>query len=228
SQRNTMKYTNDIKLQNALKEAVKQFKNYQKNLENKSLMIIYRNRETNDMDYIIVQFAGSNYYHLTGLAYKDDANDSKNGRFGSRFYKDLLDQKLSINDLKIKDNNTALKIKALPLITTCYRYTNMIGDFNHSGIQLNLDKVMGNISTYLGLKKISGKIYAPASCLYGDVRKAAKSIHQIIAIFIKNTADTSSFSDIKYVAKGHNLNNMNFNSEIKDLISLEKYSSPSK
>ena len=46
-----MKYTNDIKLQNALKEAVKQFRNYQKNLENKSLIIIYRNRETNDMDY---------------------------------------------------------------------------------------------------------------------------------------------------------------------------------
>lgn len=28
-----MNYTNDIKLQNALKEAIKQFKNYQVNLE---------------------------------------------------------------------------------------------------------------------------------------------------------------------------------------------------
>lgn len=223
-----MNYTNDIKLQNALKEAVRQFKNYQKNLEGKSLMIIYRNRETNDMDYIIVQFAGSNYYHLTGLVYKDDIDDSKNGCFGSRFYKDLTDQKLSINSLKIKDNNTELKIKALPSITTCYRYTNMIGDFNNSGIRLNLDKVMGNISTYLVLKKISGKTYAPASCLYGDIRKAAKSIHQIIAIFIKDTEDLSPFSNIKYIAKGHNLNNMKFNSEIQELISLKTYHLPLK
>lgn len=172
-----MNYTNDIKLQNALKEAIKQFKNYQVNLEDKSLMVIYRNRQTNVIDYIIVQFIGSNYYHLTGLAYKEDNNDSRDNHFGSRFYYDLVDKKLSIKDLKIKDNNTELKIKALPSIMTCYKYTNMIGDFNDSGLRLNLDKVMGNVTTYLGLKKIGEKVYAPASCLYGDVRNSAKVAH---------------------------------------------------
>lgn len=39
-----MNYTNDIKLQSALKEAINQFKNFQNNLDNKSLMVIYRNR----------------------------------------------------------------------------------------------------------------------------------------------------------------------------------------
>lgn len=221
-----MNYTNDIKLQNALKEAIKQFKNYQVNLEDKSLMVIYRNRQTNVIDYIIVQFIGSNYYHLTGLAYKEDNNDSRDKHFGSRFYNDLVDKKLSIKDLKIKDNNTELKIKALPSIMTCYKYTNMIGDFNDSGLRLNLDKVMGNVTTYLGLKKIGEKVYAPASCLYGDVRNSAKVAHQVIAIFIKETNDIRPFSDIKYVAKGHNLNNLS--NEIKSLISLEKYQPPSR
>ena len=41
-----MNYTNDIKLQSALKESINQFKNFQNNLENKSLMVIYRNRQT--------------------------------------------------------------------------------------------------------------------------------------------------------------------------------------
>ena len=223
-----MNYTNDIKLKNAWGVVIKQFQNYQNNLENKSLLVIYRNRQSNVCDYIIVQFIGSNYYHLTGLAYKEDDNSSKEKHFGSRFYNDLIDKKLSIENLKIKDNNTALKIKALPSITTCYKYTNMIGDFNDSGLQLNLDKVMGNISTYLGLKKINGKTYAPASCLYGDVRKATRMAHQIIAIFIKESAVLTPFSDIKYVARGHNLHNMNFNNKIKNLISLNKYQLPLK
>ncbi|MCM1187625.1 MAG: hypothetical protein NC251_13855 [Lachnoclostridium sp.] len=82
---------------------------------------------------------------------------------------------------------------------------------------------MGNVNTYLGLKKINGKLYAPASCLYGDMRKATEISHQVIAIFIKETEDTDSFSDIKYVAKGHNLGNINLSDEIKAQISLKNY-----
>ncbi|MCM1262136.1 MAG: PBECR4 domain-containing protein [Butyrivibrio sp.] len=189
-------------------------------------MIIYRNRETNVIDYIIVQFIGSNYYHLTGLVYKEDNGNLREQNFGSRFYDELVHKKLSIKDLKIKDNNTELKIRALPSIMTCYKYTNMIGDFNDSGLKLSLDKVMGNVNTYLGLKKISGKIYAPASCLYGDIRKSIKEVHQVIAIFIKETNEIYPFSDIKYAAKGHNLNNLD--NKIKEIISLEKYKTTSR
>ena len=221
-----MNYTNDVKLSNALNVAIAQFKNYQKNLENRIMMVIYRNRTTNELDYILIEFTGTNYYHLTGLAYKEDTNDSIDGHFGSRFYNALVNQKLSIRDLKIKDNNTELKIKALPSVTTCYKYTKMIGDFNNSGFQLALDKVMGNTTTCLGLKKIKNKKYAPASSLYTDTRKMIKNSQQIIAIFLKDIFSTHPFSEIKYVAKGCNLKNMQFPNSILELISLENYHPP--
>lgn len=125
--------------------------------------------------------------------------------------------------MKIKDNNTALKIKALPFISSQYKYSNMTGDFNETGIKLQLDKVIGNVSTCLGLKKIGNKVYAPASSLYDDTRKFAKVTHQIVAIFIKKTDDLSPYKTIKYVAKGHNLESLTYNSELKSLFSLDEY-----
>lgn len=99
----------------------------------------------------------------------------------------------------------------------------MTGDFNESGIKLQLDKVVGNTSTCLGLKHISGKNYVPTSSLYGDTRKYAQITHQIVAIFIKDTNDTDEYKTIKYVAKGHNLKNLTYSDELKNLISLEQY-----
>lgn len=145
--------------------------------------------------------------------------------FGSRFYNDLEDKKLSIANLKIKDNNTALKIRALPFTTTQYRYSNMTGDFNGSGVKLQLDKMIGNVSTCLGLKQIGFKTFAPASSICGDIRKFVKVAHQIVAIFIKETGNTSQFKSIKYVAKGHNLENLTYSTELKGLFSLEEYKS---
>ena len=222
-----MKYDNQIKLKQAMNVAIKEFENYKKNLMDKSMLVIYRDRNTKMLDYLIINFTGSNYYHLTGLAYKEDEGDAtKDLKFGSRFYGELEDKKLSINDLKIKDSTTALKIKALPFISSHYKYSNMTGDFNESGIKLNLDKVIGNTSVCLGLKKINSRTYAPASSLYDDTRKYAKIAHQIVAIFIKDTNDVAPFKTIKYVAKGHNLENLTYSDELKKLFSLEEYKRP--
>lgn len=219
-----MKYNNDVKLQQAFNVAVKEFENYKKNLIEKSVLVIYRNRITGDLDYIVIEFTGNNYYHLTGLVYKeDDGESTKAQRFGSRFYNALDDKKLSISELKIKDNNTELKIKALPFISSQYRYCNMTGDFNESGIKLHLDKVIGNTKTCLGLKKVGYKKYAPASSLYDDTRKYAKVSHQIVSIFIKDTVDTAPYKTIKYVAKGHNLNHLKYDKELEALFTLEEY-----
>lgn len=221
-----MQYDNQIKLKQAMKVAIKEYENYKKNLMDKSMLVIYRDRNTKQLDYIIINFTGSNYYHLTGLAYKEDnGDDTKSFKFGSRFYSDLEDKKLSSLDLKIKDNNTELKIKALPFVSSQYKYSNMTGDFNESGIKLKLDKVIGNVSTCLGLKQIGLKTYAPASSLYDDTRKYAKITHQIVAIFLKDTNDVTPFKTIKYVAKGHNLENLTYNKDLKSLFSLEEYKS---
>lgn len=219
-----MQYDNEIKLQQAFKIVLKEFENYKNNLLDKSLLVVYRNRETKNLDYIIIEFTGSNFYHLTGVIYKEDnGEDAKSKHWGSKFYSAISDKKLSVSELKIKDNNTELKLRALPFISSQYRYSNMTGDFNESGLKLQLDKVIGNTKTCLGLRKIGYKKYAPASSLCDDTRKYAKVSHQIVAIFIKETADVQSYKNIKYVAKGHNLNNLKYDKELEALFTLEEY-----
>lgn len=98
-----MRYDNEIKLQQAFNTVIKEFENYKNNLLDKSMLIVYRDRNTKQLDYIIINFIGNNYYHLTGLAYKEDNGDAaKDSYLGSRFYNDLKDKKLSVSNLKIK------------------------------------------------------------------------------------------------------------------------------
>ena len=201
---------------------IKEFDNFQKNLNGKKFLVIYRDRNTNILDYIEIKIEGSNYYHLTGLAYKED-NGNKEDRvpYASRFYSELVDKKLSAKSLKFKDNNSQLKLWVLPSIMKYFQYSKMIGNFNESGIELKLDKVIGSTSVCLGLKKISRKMYAPASSLYGDTRKKAKQIHQVIAIFEKESEE--KYEKIKYVAKGQNLHSQKYSDELSKLFSLKLY-----
>lgn len=222
-----MSYNDNVKLQAAFRVVLREFENYKKNLADKTLCVIYRNRQTKSLDYITIEFLGSNFYHLTGLVYKEDKGDkSKAMHYGSKFYSALSDKKLSSTELKIKDNNTQLKIDALPTVTSQYRYSKMTGDYNESGMELRLDKVIGGANTCLGLRKIGYKKYAPASSLSGDTRKYAKDAHQVVAIFIKETKDDAPFKTLKYVAKGHNLNNLKYSDEMRQLFTLENYKEP--
>ena len=153
-----MKGNNETKLNEYIKIVIREFENFKKNLCDKSILVVYKDKATKELDYFTISILGSNYYHLTGLAYKnDDGIKNKNDKFGSLFYADLNDKKLSARNLKIKDGNTALKIKALPYITQFYAYSKMTGPFNGNGFKLQLDKVIGNPNICLGLKQISKK-----------------------------------------------------------------------
>lgn len=208
---------NNAKLEEYVKVVIKEFKNFKKNLCDKSILVIYRDKETKELDYFTISILGSNYYHLTGLAYKNDSGiKNKDDKFASLFYADLIDKKLSANNLKIKDSNTALKIKALPFITQFYAYAKMTGPFNGNGFKLQLDRVVGNPNICLGLKHIGEKEYAPASSLYGDTRDYAKIINQVVAVFVKNE-DEAYYSEPTYTAKGFDINTIE-NDKILKLI----------
>lgn len=218
-----MYFKDNKKLNEYFKVVIDVFNNFKNNLVDKSLLIIYENRQNKKIEYIIVSIRGYNFYHLTGLIYKEDSGNSKDEHFGSRFYGDLCDKRLSVEQLKIKDNNTNLKIKALPSIAQHCKYIKMIGDFNNNGIKLKLDKVAGNNNVCLGLKRIGYKEYAPASCLYNDVREYINTSNKVVAIFSKNTDNENKFNKIEYIAKGINLNdNILCDNIINDLIDISK------
>lgn len=208
-------------LTQAFKNSVEEFENYNNNLVNKSLLIMYKNIVSNEFDYITVEFTGANYYHLTGLLYKDD-NQDKTGKYGSRFYAEAKNKKLSISNFKIKDRNTMLKTKALPSISKIWNCSKMIGDYNNNGLELKLDKLIGGNTVCLGLKHIEDKKYAPASSLYNNTRNYLKTINQIIAIFIKDNSD-AVYKTIKYVAKGVDLKNIKYFNDLKAIVSLDDY-----
>ena len=48
-----MKYDSEIKLQQAFNLVLKEYENYKKNLIGKSILVIYRDRTTMQLDYII-------------------------------------------------------------------------------------------------------------------------------------------------------------------------------
>ncbi len=219
-----MKYGNDVKLNEYVKVVIREFENFKKNLDDKSILVIYKDKESKELDYFTISILGSNYYHLTGLAYKDDNGaGNKNDKFGSMFYADLKDRKLSAKNLKIKDSNTALKIKGLGYITKFYAYSKMTGPFNGNGFKLRLDSVVGNPNICLGLKRIDGKEYAPASSLYGDTRDYAAFTNQVVAVFVKGKED-ACYSELKYTARGFDKSTIE-NKEILDKIKCPGFES---
>lgn len=206
---------NNAKLEEYVKVVIKEFKNFREYLEDKSVLVVYK--EANAFDYFTISITGKNYYHLTGLAYKNDSGiKNKDNKFASLFYADLIDKKLSANNLKIKDSNTALKIKILPYITQFYAYSKMTGPFNGNGFKLQLDRVVGNSNICLGLKHIGEKEYAPASSLYENIKKKAKFTNQVVAVFVKNE-DEAYYSEPTYTAKGFDIDTIE-NDEILNKI----------
>ncbi len=51
-----MRYDSEIKLQQAFNTVIKEFENYKNNLLDKSMLIVYRDRNTKQLDYIIINF----------------------------------------------------------------------------------------------------------------------------------------------------------------------------
>lgn len=89
-------------------------KQYQQKLLNRKLIIIYRERQNNEIRYIEVVFHERNYQHLTGLELID-----KNGNVlhnqSINFYRKCIENKLALEEFQFKkDGTTHLKLVALP------------------------------------------------------------------------------------------------------------------
>ena len=54
-------------------------------MEDKSVLVVYKDKEANAFDYFTISITGKNYYHLTGLAYKNDSGIKNKDNNGSAF-----------------------------------------------------------------------------------------------------------------------------------------------
>lgn len=196
-------------------------KQYQQKLLNKKFIIIYRERQNNEICYIEVVFQERNYQHLTGLE-RIDKNGNVLHHQSMNFYRKCMENKLGLEEFRFKqDGTTHLKLAALPVLMDITKITKITGDYNNARPYLFVDKVMGGVNFCLGLSK-ENSVYVPSSALLEDIKRLTDAPSQVLAIMEKNI-DADIYSTVKHVAKGLNLNNITLPVQINSMINLDNY-----
>ena len=173
-------------------------------------MFIYK--ENKKFIYIETKFLKSNFYHLTGL-------ESKNIN-PNYFYEKCLNNKLKESEIQIKkDGTTMLKISVLQSLMYIHKNAKMIGDFNGTGIVLSTEKLVGNTTACLGLRK-ADKYYICNTLLKADVRKLSNNNKKIVCILSKNIKD-KKYEEITYMDKKYQ-NEQEFINLISEFMNNER------
>lgn len=196
-------------------------KQYQQRFLNKKLIIIYRERQDNVIRYIEVVFHERNYQHLTGLELMDKKGNVLRNQ-SMNFYRKCIENKLSLEEFRFKqDGTTQLKLAALPVLMDITKITKITGDYNNVRPYLFVDKVIGGANFCLGLSRDDG-VYVPSSALLEDIKRLTDAPSQVLAILEKDI-DAATYSTVKHVAKGLNLNNITLPQEMNTMIDLKNY-----
>ena len=197
---------------------------YEKKLRDNQFLIIYRDHDSKEIEYIEVVFLSRNYQHLTGLNFIDEDGNTLENR-SEFFYKKCVQKKLASGDISMKDDGTThLKLEALPALSQFTSVTKIIGDTNGRQPYLYVEKLVGGVNFCLGLRR-DEKIreYVPVSALKKDIKTLTDTPSQVLAIFERKYGDSEAYHVIRHVAKGLNLLNLTLPDKIKDRISLSDY-----
>lgn len=193
-------------------------KKYRENLENKNIIFIYH--EKNKINYIETRFTAGNFLHLTGLEYARNINGQES-RSSIKFYKDIINNKLSVHNIKIKDKNTIkLKLEILYNLMNIGYSAKMIGTYDKVTKNLLVtDKVVGNVRYCIGVKQVN-KFYIPNTSLKEDIRIISKNTNKIVAILDKHIEE-EKYTNITYISNSISLWQIFKNKNLKELIDIE-------
>ena len=214
------KYT----LQEARHIVINCAKQYQKVLENKEFLIVFRDRNDSKVKSIDLVFLSKNYQHLSGMNLVD-AEGKVIEHHSEDFYRKCVENKLGISEIGFRDDGMShLKLQALPAITRFTTITKIAGDTNGLQPYLIVDKLVGGVNFCLGLRK-DGEIgkYVPVSALQRDIKELTSNPSQVLFIMEREYGGVEAYKKIRHVAKGLNLINLSLPSEIANIISLEYY-----
>ncbi len=210
---------------------IREGKTYKQKLAGTVLLVIYRDREDNELKFLEVEFYPHHYQHLTGVYLtevdKVTGERVKREHTAKEFY-DRCVKPPYITPQEIEYENPStinLKMEALPYITQITKITKMTGEYDGKfKDNLLCDYVLGGENSCIGVSVNSDNgRYFPRSCLKENIKKITVYTSQVIAIFQKNVNSKEKYIDIKYVAKGINLTKINIPADIEALLSLENY-----
>lgn len=198
---------------------------YSTKLEGKQFLVIYRDRISNTIKCIEPVFFARNYQHLTGILLKDrDGNITQH--CSEYFYRKCLDKKIANDEISFKkDGTTQLKLEALPAIMKFTSISKIAGDANNHQPFFYAEKIVGGVNFCLGfcVDKDSGE-FVPSSALQKDIKKLTDYPSQVLAIFEREyRGNDNVYHVIKHVAKGVNLRNIIFPSDLSHKFRLDDY-----
>ena len=206
----------------AISIAIRCAKEYKAKLANRALLVIYRDRMSNEIKSVEIVFRPSNFQHLTGIIMVDRNGEERSGCALEFFRKCTSIPFLTKDEVRFKeDGTTFLKLSALPCLMDFSRITKICGNYNGSKNNLEADAIAGGVNFSLAISKTeaSNDEFFPRSALLEDIRNLVDNPSQVLAIFRKAISD-DKYSDLQYVAKGTVFQNIVLPSEISDKINL--------
>lgn len=178
---------------------------YNEQLNNKNLLIIYG--APSKPSYLETRANETNFLHLTGVV----LNENINGNSPDKFFQNAMDERLSEEEFRFKDNTTTQKLNVLVQTLRVASNASMIGDYNFNPrhIRLQTDKFAGSVSSCLGLFKPdeSSRYYVPNSVLESDIRDEVFVAERILAIVSKKINE-KEYNKIEKVAKKIDINRL--------------------
>ena len=172
---------------------------YCENLNNTNLLMVYRNKSSNEFEWIETVFLPRNFMHLTGVR-----QNGNNPITSVNFYNKCIDRRLYEDDFVFSNDGTiSLKLSVLPNLMKKNLSAKMIGDYKEYSLVLHTEKIAGSTTACIGFvfDEESG-LYVPNTVLKRDIREATKNNYaRILAIYQKAIHD-KLYNTCVYCGKG--------------------------
>ena len=171
---------------------------YQKNLENKNLLLMCANNSMNKIIAMETQFESKNFLHLTGVKFQKEKRLSPD-----TFYTWCLTRRLSGNDFELaEDGTTEQKLAVLlPITSSAGLAANMVGDYYARKPALFTEKLVGGVRACIGFVYDKERMcYVPNTVLNIDMRDNIANRLRIIVTYKKDRKE-KRYSEIVYKAK---------------------------
>lgn len=202
----------------ALRIIISTAKEYKNRLENRNYLFVYRDRETNLIEFFEALFLPRNYQHLTGIEYLDSNGNVR--RNSVDFYNKCVNNIIKKEEIGFrKDGTTQLKLQALPQLVRFLEISKMTTIYNGTRPKLTIERIAGTVNYCLGFAQ-SGKYFVPNSCLLEDIRKLGNTTSQILAIFSKDVK-SEKYDNLCYAAKGVSFDNICLPDEISSKLCID-------
>ena len=212
-----MSYNKEYNSDEIIKRICESAQKYKRNLLNKNIMFITKNKKIKKIEFIQTVFLKSNFLHLTGIKYYKSSN---------KFFEDCLENKVSSDKLLIKNKVfTQLKLEILENAMSVNKSAKRMGSYNNSKVNIKIEKVIGNTHYCLGFSNLNSnnkrlKYYYPKTLIQDNLKNNIIEDNKIVAIFPKNK-NQKLYNEVTYFSKDINLQELFENKVLRGIIDFK-------